>query len=93
MSLDSIIGGMPEDLRERLERDAERAKHMTSGKHLQDWLDFEVGLWGIRNEAMRIARVNEPRGRGYAETHGQLMKHYGLDALDKTSVSAVLWRS
>jgi hypothetical protein len=32
----------------------------------------------------------QPKGRGYNEAQGQLMKHYGLDQLDKTSASAVL---
>jgi hypothetical protein len=91
MSIDNIIAGLPAELRVRLERDAERARHMVGGGHLQDWLDYEVSLWGIRNEAMRIAFTNEPRGRGYNEAHGQLMRHYGLDRLDSSSVSAVLW--
>jgi hypothetical protein len=91
MSIEGIIAGLSAELRSRLERDAERAKHMTGGGHLQEWLDYEVSLQGIRTEAMRAAFVNEPRGRGYNEAHSQLMQHYGLDQLDKTSVSAVLW--
>lgn len=91
MSIESIIAELPPELRARLERDAIRASHMTSGGHLQDWLDYEVSLWGIRNEAMRAAFVNEPKGRGYNEAHGQLMQHYGLDKLDGGCVSAVLW--
>jgi hypothetical protein len=91
MPIEAIIDQLPPELRNRLERDAERAKHMAGGGHLQDWLDFEVGLWGVRREAMRVAHVNEPKGRGYNEAHGQLMRYYGLDQLNSTSVSAVLW--
>jgi hypothetical protein len=91
MSLEAIIAEIPAELRVRLERDAERAKHMVGGGHLQDWLDYEVSLWGIRSEAMRLATTNEPRGRGYNEAVGQLMRHYGLDKLDGGCVSAVLW--
>jgi hypothetical protein len=91
MPIEDIIASLPAELRLRLERDAERAKHMVGGGHLQDWLDYEVSFWGIRNEAMRIAHVNRPEGRGYSEAHGQLMAHYGLNHLDGGTVSAVLW--
>jgi len=91
MSIEGIIAGLPTELRLRFERDAERAKRMTAGTHLQDWLDYEVSLQGIRSEAMRAAFTNQPKGRGYNEAHSQLMAHYGLDKLDKASVSAVLW--
>ena len=91
MPIEDIIASLPAELRQRLERDAERAKRMVGGGHLQDWLDYEVSFWGIRTEAMRIAHVNRPEGRGYSEAHGQLMAHYGLNHLDGGTVSAVLW--
>ena len=91
MPIETIIAGISPELRARFERDAERAKHMTVGQHLQDWLDFEVSLWGIRHEAMRAAFTNQPKGRGYNEAMSALMAHYGLDKLDRTSVSGVLW--
>jgi hypothetical protein len=91
MTIEAIIDALPAELRARLERDADRARRMIGGGHLQDWLDYEVSLWGIRAEAMRAATTNEPKGRGYNEAHGQLMQHYGLNKLDSGSVSAVLW--
>jgi hypothetical protein len=91
MSIDSIISEFPAELRLRLEQDAERAKRMTSGAHLQDWLDYEVGLQGIRSEAMRLTFSNQPKGRAYNEMVGHLMKHYGFDHLDSGSITSVLW--
>ena len=40
---------------------------------------------------MKIAHVNRPEGKGYVQTFAQLMKLDGLDTMDKTSISAVLW--
>jgi hypothetical protein len=91
MSIEGIISEFPAELRLRLERDAQRAKVMLGGAHLQDWLDYEVSFWGIRTEAQRITFSNQPRGRAYNEMVGQLMKHYGFDHLDGGSVTAVLW--
>jgi hypothetical protein len=91
MSIEGIISELPAELRLRLDRDAERAKLMFAGAHLQDWLDYEVSFQGIRTEAQRITFSNQPRGRAYNEMVGQLMKHYGFDHLDGGSVTAVLW--
>ena len=54
------------------------------------WLtvtDFSIR----RRLAMKIAHVNRPEGKGYVQTFAQLMKLDGLDTMDKTSISAVLW--
>jgi hypothetical protein len=91
MIIETIIAGLPVEMRERFERDARRAEHMVGGSHLQEWMDFEVTLHSIRSEAMRAASTNKPQGRGYNEAHAALMHYYKLDQLDKTSVSAVLW--
>jgi hypothetical protein len=72
MPIEAIIAGLPAELRVRLERDSERAKHMIGGGHLQDWLDYEVGLQGICTDAMRAAYTNQPKGRGYNEVHREL---------------------
>jgi len=77
--------------REVLTRDSERWRRMGAGAHLNDWLAYGDGLMIRRRLAMKIAHVNRPEGRGYAETFKQLMKLDGLDTMDKTSISAVLW--
>jgi hypothetical protein len=74
-----------------LAEDRERWKRMGVGAHLDDWLAYGAGLMLRRRLAMRIAFVNRPEGKGYARAFGQLMKHDGLDGMDKTSISAVLW--
>ena len=91
MSIENIISELPVELRLRLERDAERAKLMTSGAHLQEWLDYEVSFWGIRSEAMRLTYSNQPKGRAYNEMVAHLKQHYGFDHLDGECVTAVLW--
>ena len=40
---------------------------------------------------MRMTFVNKPEGKGYAQAFAELMKADGLDTMDKTSISAVLW--
>jgi hypothetical protein len=74
-----------------LAEDRERWKRMGAGAHLDDWLAYGNGLMIRRRMAMRIAYVNRPEGRGYATTFAELMKHDGLDGMDKTSISCVLW--
>ena len=44
-----------------------------------------------RRLAMRLAFTNRPEGKGYAQSFGELMRADGLDTMDKTSISAVLW--
>ena len=79
------------DERTILAEDALRWKPIGDGQHLDDWLAFGPGLMIRRKLAMRLAYVNEPKGRGYNEVFAQLMKQDGLDTMEKTSVSAVLW--
>ena len=64
---------------------------MGGGAHLDDWLAYQPRLMIRRRLAMRIAFVNRPEGKGYAQAFAQLMKSDGLDHMDKTSISAVLW--
>ena len=40
---------------------------------------------------MRMAFVNRPEGKGYGQAFAELMKADGLDTMDRTSISAVLW--
>ena len=40
---------------------------------------------------MRMAFVNRPEGKGYGQAFAELMKAGGLDTMDRTSISAVLW--
>lgn len=77
--------------REVLIKDRERWKRMGAGAHLNDWLAYGDGLMIRRRLAMKIAHVNQPEGKGYVQTFAQLMKLDGLDTMDKTSISAVLW--
>jgi hypothetical protein len=77
--------------REVLVEDQKRWKRMGSGAHLDDWLAFSSGLMIRRRLAMRIAFVNRPEGRGYNEAFAALLKRDGLDSLNKTSITAVLW--
>jgi hypothetical protein len=74
-----------------LAEDRERWKRMGAGAHLDDWLAYGPGLMIRRRLAMRLAYVNKPEGRGYVSTFAELMKRDGLDGMDKTSISAVLW--
>jgi hypothetical protein len=71
--------------------DRERWTRMGASAHLHDWLAYGEGLMIRRRLAMKINHLNRPEGKGYAQTFGQLMKLDGLDTMDKTSISAVLW--
>lgn len=77
--------------REVLAADRERWRHMGGGGHLDDWLAYGTGLMIRRRLAMRLSFVNSPEGKGYARAFSELMKADGLDTMDKTSISAVLW--
>jgi hypothetical protein len=77
--------------REVLAADRERWQHMGGGGHLDDWLAYGTGLMIRRRLAMRMSFVNLPEGKGYARAFRDLMKADGLDTMDKTSISAVLW--
>jgi hypothetical protein len=77
--------------REILADDRKRWKHMGTGAHLDEWLSFAPGLMIRRRLAMRLAFTNRPEGRGYVSAFSQLMKRDGLDTMDKTSMTAVLW--
>jgi hypothetical protein len=74
-----------------LAQDGERWQRMGAGAHLDDWLAFTPGLMLRRTMAMRIAHTNEPRGKGYVVAFKALMEHDGLGAMDKDSVTALLW--
>lgn len=92
MEIETIkLQELRQDEREVLDRDRERWRKMGQGAHLDDWLDLYPGLIIRRRLAMKIAHVNKPEGRGYALAFGQLMAADGLDDMDKTARSAVLW--
>jgi hypothetical protein len=74
-----------------LAEDRERWKKMGAGAHLDDWLAYGPGLMLRRRMAMRIAYVNRPEGKGYAQAFAALMEADGLHTMDKNSISAVLW--
>jgi hypothetical protein len=77
-----------------LAEDRTRWKRMGAGSHLDEWLSFGPGLMIRRHLAMKLAHVNKPEGRGYAQYFARLMKHDGMDFDDsstKTSLTAVLW--
>jgi hypothetical protein len=74
-----------------LAEDSKRWKRLGAGAHLDDWLAFGSGLMIRRRMAMRIAFVNKPEGKGYAQAFEALMHADGLHTMDKTSISAVLW--
>jgi hypothetical protein len=78
--------------RDVLREDAARWKRMGAGSHLDDWLAYYPGLAIRRRLAMRLAFVNKPEGKGYAQALAELMKADGLsDPAVKTSFTAVLW--
>ena len=77
--------------REILNEDRKRWKRMGEGAHLHEWLAYGDGLMIRRRLAIRINHLNRPEGKGYAQTFAQLMEADGLEHMDKTSISAVLW--
>ncbi len=77
--------------RDVLAQDRERWSRLGLGAHLDDWLSFGPGLMIRRRLAMNLAHTNKPEGRGYVTAFNQILKHDGLDGMDKTSISAVLW--
>jgi hypothetical protein len=93
MQLDSIKqSDLTQSERDVLKADIQRFQRMGAGGHLDDWLAYYPGLAIRRRLAMRIAFVNKPEGRGYAQAFAELMKADGLgDDATKTSFSAVLW--
>jgi hypothetical protein len=71
--------------------DRERWGRMGQGAHLDDWLAFGPGLVIRRRIAMRMANTNHPAGKGYILAFAALMQADGLNTMDKTSMTAVLW--
>jgi hypothetical protein len=85
---------LPQEEREVLSEDRERWKTMGAGSHLEDWLAYAPGIRIRRQLAMKINHTNEPKGRGYNETYGQLLRLDGFDVKDgrlMTSLTAVAW--
>jgi hypothetical protein len=74
-----------------LAEDRERWKRMGAGAHLDEWLAYAPGFMLRRRMAMRMAHVNRPEGRGYAQAFAALMEADGLHTMEKASVTAVLW--
>lgn len=77
--------------REILIEDGKRWQRMGGGAHLNEWLAYGDGLMIRRRLAMKINHLNRPEGKGYAQTFAHLMALDGLEHMDKTSISAVLW--
>jgi hypothetical protein len=78
--------------REMFERDRERIKHIGTGSHLNEWLEFGPGMLCRRTLAMRMAHTNSPQGKAYNMAMSQLMARDGLDEPDlKTTFRAILW--
>ncbi len=77
--------------RQILVEDTKRWKRMGAGAHLNEWLAYGDGLMIRRRLAMKLNHLNRPEGKGYAQTFQHLMKLDGLEHMDKTSISAVLW--
>jgi hypothetical protein len=50
-----------------LAEDRKRWQRMGAGSHLDEWLSFGPGLMIRRHLAMKLAHVNKPEGRGYAQ--------------------------
>ena len=91
MAIEDAYQQLTQNEKEVLAKDRERWERMGAGAHLNDWLAYGEGLLLRRQMAMRIAFVNRPEGRGYAEAFAALMRRDGLDSMDKASMTAVLW--
>ena len=92
MQLDDIKHtDLTQSERDVLVQDRTRWRRMGDGGHLDDWLAYYPGLAIRRRLAMRVAHVNRPEGKGYVLAFAQLMKEDGLDTMDTTSRTAVLW--
>lgn len=84
---------LPED-REVLAEDKRRWTELGSGAHLTQWLQFAAGLRIRRRLAMKVNFTNQPQGRGYTQTYGQLLRFAGFDISDKRlmgTLTAVAW--
>jgi hypothetical protein len=92
MSIDNIEQTeLTQSERDVLADDRKRWQRMGAGAHLDDWLAYGPGLMIRRRLAMRLAFTNRPERKGYVQAFAQIMKHDGLDGMDKTSITAVLW--
>lgn len=92
MSLDDIKQTeLTPSERDVLDADRKRWHHMGGGGHLDDWLAYGPGLMIRRRLAMKLAYTNRPEGKGYNAAFGQLLQADGLDTMEKTAISAVLW--
>jgi hypothetical protein len=91
MTIENERNSLTQSEQNILTEDRERWQRMGAGAHLDDWLAYGPGLMLRRRMAMRIAYVNRPEGKGYIQAFAALMQGDGLDTMDKTSVSAVLW--
>ena len=64
---------------------------MSTGQHLDDWLELgEVLLMG-RRLAMRIAHTNQPTGKGYNIAFGGWQLAHGFHTIPKSAISDLLW--
>src|SRR6266851_9474513 len=94
-SLDHILQTeLPQNDRDILAADKGRWACLGSGAHLDDWMYFADGLRIRRALAMKVNFTNQPKGRGYTQTYGQLLRLTGFDIKDRrlmTTLTAVAW--
>ena len=92
MTLDNIEQSeLTASQREVLAQAGETSKRLGAGAHLDEWLTLTPAVRIIRYLAMKLNHVNQPEGRGYAESFGHLMQRHGLHIFDKTTITALLW--
>jgi hypothetical protein len=93
MQVDDIkLMELTQSERDVLKEDGKRWHRMGASGNLDDWLAYYPGLAIRRRLAMRLAFINKPEGKGYAQAFAELMKADGmLDPAVKTTFTAVLW--
>src|SRR5262245_37152094 len=62
-----------------------------SGKDWGLWMQVAEALLVGRREAMALAKVNKPEGRGYNETFNQWLARYKLGDIDKAVRANLLY--
>jgi hypothetical protein len=80
--------------RDVLAADKARMKRLGGGAHLDEWLEFQPGLYIRRRLAMRLAHSNKPEGNAYNQYYGQMLRAMGVDTDDKrllNTLGAVVW--
>jgi hypothetical protein len=63
----------------------EALQRISTGRDWSDWQKVGVALVAGRAEAMRTANTNMPRGRGYNQAFGDVLKREHLDRIDSAT--------